>query len=123
MKCSHPRVAPEEISARQPFIYQISDVHQWLLTSQNRDSGHWVPADGSTQVHLSCSSIEEETEPKSGQDCRCNCQFSQSAEGVKENVTLSHKDTRNDSDFGKLYWTNESVSSMIILSKNSNNNK
>lgn len=90
--------------------------------SQNRDSGHCVPPDGNTQVHLSCISIEKETELKSGQDCRCNCQFSQSAEGVKENVTLNHKDTGNG--FQTLEsFTGQNEYSMIILSNKSNNNK
>ena len=92
--------------------------------SQNRDRGHCVPPDGNTQVHLSCSSAQKETELKSGQDSRCNHQFSPSAEGLKENVTLNHKDTRNDSQTLESFTgQNESVSSMIILSRNSNNNK
>ena len=77
-----------------------------------------MPSDGSTQLHLSCSSLGEEVEPKSGQDSRCNCQPLQSAEGVKENVKLNHKDTRSDSQTLESFTgQNESVSSTEILSK------
>ena len=115
-KCSHPRVAPEEISARQP-----SPTAANITESRQRSLGTcWWEHTGPPVVQLYRRRNWAEIWSRLQMQLPV---FTVCRRGKGKCYTKPQGYKKWFSGFGKLYWTNESVSSMIILRKNSNNNK